>query len=571
MLGRGGMGAVYRARQLPLGRPVAIKVLTGIAEARPELGARFEREALALSRLDHPNCIGLLDYGITDEHRRYLVMPLLEGTELRAMMGTPMVPARAVALVRQILLGLEHAHRRGVVHRDLKPENVFVTVGDHGEEIVKLVDFGLAKLLEDTDDRQGLTRAGFVFGTPMYMSPEQAAGGLIDEGTDLYAAGVLLYELLCGKPPFDTQDVVMLLRQQMLAPVPPLPDAVPAELRRVVERLLEKDRGHRFADARLAREALERCPVRGVAAAPGLEHTSWVSTRPNSTSSTKGRVALGGAALAGATQPTRELPPLGAPLGKPSVFPLDRGTPPSLPSANFSTHASAARSNAPMRSNLRITLDMERPEPRTPARRGFAPAGVAALLVIAVLSWSSVLLPSADSSVGPVSMVGGVELPADPAAPPSPAPAAAPAAVPAGGVELPADAAAPSSPTPAAILPAPGSVTPTPAPPPSNDVTPAPASSSGAAPKAAVAKPPASSAKRSSPRTEPAARPERIADVRPTRPTPAPPRAPRPVETSGAALPGVDAPEPRGVLRAQRPARTTTDAASKASLLPRVS
>src|SRR5690606_11879656 len=132
LLGRGGMGAVYRARQLPLGRPVAIKVLAGVAAGRPEPGARFEREALAPSRLDHPHCIALLDYGLTDEHQRYLVMPLLEGTELRAMMGQPIAPARAVALVRQILLGLEHAHRRGVVHRDLKPENVFVTTGDHG-------------------------------------------------------------------------------------------------------------------------------------------------------------------------------------------------------------------------------------------------------------------------------------------------------------------------------------------------------------------------------------------------------------------------------------------------------
>lgn len=268
LLGRGGMGAVYRARQRPLGRPVAIKVLTSIAESRPDLVERFEREALAIARLDHPHCIALLDYGVTDEGHRFLVMPLLQGTELRARLGAPLGQRTAVELIGQLLSALEHAHRRGVVHRDLKPENVFVVHGDDGRDVVKLVDFGLAKLLGEHNERPPLTQAGYVFGTPRYMSPEQAAGEAVDEGTDLYAAGVILYELLAGHPPFEACDVVMLLRQQMLAPAPPLPDHVSTELRSVVRRLLEKDRSLRFESAQAAREALERCVLTDGTQAP---------------------------------------------------------------------------------------------------------------------------------------------------------------------------------------------------------------------------------------------------------------------------------------------------------------
>jgi tetratricopeptide (TPR) repeat protein len=165
--------------------------------------------------------------------------------------------SRAVDFTIQILRGLEHAHAQGVIHRDLKPENVFVTYDHDGRELLKLVDFGLAKLVSGEGADDGMTRAGMVFGTPRYMSPEQGAGGQIDERTDVYATGVILYEMLSGRTPFDSDDVVDLIRQHITAPVPPLPEHIPASLRDVVERMLAKSRDVRYPDAASARAALE--------------------------------------------------------------------------------------------------------------------------------------------------------------------------------------------------------------------------------------------------------------------------------------------------------------------------
>ncbi|HVI04388.1 MAG TPA: serine/threonine-protein kinase, partial [Enhygromyxa sp.] len=258
LLGQGGMGAVFRGRHLGLARDVAIKVL------RPELGRsdasskRFDREAHSVSRLDHPNCVRVFDFGTTQGGIKYLVMELLAGAELEASLGQPWAPARAVDTIVQILEGLEHAHHFGIVHRDLKPENVFVTRDFRGREIVKLVDFGIAKLIDEDGAREQLTRAGMVFGTPRYMSPEQASGGKLDERTDLYAAGLILYEMLAGKPPFTADEASILLRQHILAPPPALPASVPAPLAAVVFKLLEKSRNDRHASAREVIDPLAR-------------------------------------------------------------------------------------------------------------------------------------------------------------------------------------------------------------------------------------------------------------------------------------------------------------------------
>jgi serine/threonine protein kinase len=268
LLGRGGMGAVFKGYHLNLQRAVAIKVLHPEVGRDAGMSARFTREGQSVSRLDHPNCVRVSDFGTTEGGVRYLVMELLAGEELQASLGQPWAAARAIDVAMQILEGLDHAHQRGVVHRDLKPENVFMTVDHRGKSLVKLVDFGIAKLLDADASAAPLTREGMIFGTPRYMSPEQATGGKLDARTDLYAVGLLLYQMLAGHPPFRSDDAGALLRMHILAPPPELPSSVPPALAAVVMKLLEKSRNDRPASAREAIEALEQ--VRGSSASAAV-------------------------------------------------------------------------------------------------------------------------------------------------------------------------------------------------------------------------------------------------------------------------------------------------------------
>jgi hypothetical protein len=183
-------------------------------------------------------------------------MPLLEGVELRDLIGAPMDPARVVAVVGQLLSALEHAHAHGIVHRDLKPENVFVIREPDGAEVIQLVDFGLAKVAEGGASRRALTHFGQIIGTPAYKSPQQCRGEVCDARTDLYAVGVILYELLSGRLPFDADDPITLLTLQLTATPPPLPDQVAPGLRTLVDGLLAKDRNARIPDAGTAGRAL---------------------------------------------------------------------------------------------------------------------------------------------------------------------------------------------------------------------------------------------------------------------------------------------------------------------------
>ena len=258
LIGEGGMGAVFRGRHVLLRRDVAIKVLHPDFARDSELVKRFDREAQSAARLNHPNCVQVTEFGSTDEGMKYLVMQLLEGTELQNVVDGPTPPERSVDLILQVLRGLEHAHGQGVVHRDLKPQNVFVTRDHEGREVLKLVDFGIAKIIGGDGALEQMTRAGMVFGTPQYMSPEQALGLEIDARADLYAAGVLLYQIVTGRLPFNSDDPVALIRMQVSTEPPPLPPSVPQELAAIIFRLLAKQKEQRYPDARTVRIALER-------------------------------------------------------------------------------------------------------------------------------------------------------------------------------------------------------------------------------------------------------------------------------------------------------------------------
>ena len=257
VLGIGGMGAVFKAEHVGLKRDVAIKVLHPQITANPEMARRFDREAQSGGRLDHPNCLHVTDFGTTSEGLKYLAMQILVGCELIDMLGVPVEPRRTAELILQITRGLEHAHAQGIIHRDLKPENVFVTFDHEGNELLKLVDFGIAKVVEGPDGETQLTKAGIVFGTPHYMSPEQAVGDPVDHRGDLYALGILMHAMLTSNVPFDADSVIDVMRQQVSEPPPPLPEGVPEPLRELATKLLHKDKEQRPQSATEVCAALE--------------------------------------------------------------------------------------------------------------------------------------------------------------------------------------------------------------------------------------------------------------------------------------------------------------------------
>jgi hypothetical protein len=225
-VGEGGMGRVYRATHRHMSRLFAIKVLFGEHAADQEMQARFAREAEAACRLRHPNVVSVTDFGATARGLFYLVMDWVEGLRLTDIIAreAPLGQHRIADITRQICLALSHAHEQGLVHRDLKSENIIVSQ-DNGRELVRLVDFGLAVVME-SDANARLTAEGTVYGTPAYMSPEQACGAKLDARTDLFSLGVLLYEMLSGTLPFSgpPMDIV---RQNMESDPPPIAERVP--------------------------------------------------------------------------------------------------------------------------------------------------------------------------------------------------------------------------------------------------------------------------------------------------------------------------------------------------------
>lgn len=254
LVGIGGMGSVYRCEHVGIGRPVAIKVLHADFIGNREASVRFQREAIASGRLEHPNIVGVSDFGLLDDGGCYLVMELLEGESLGDRLDRERIPWReAIDILRGVLRGLRHAHDRGVVHRDIKPDNVFLAVKD-GDPITKILDFGIAKLFAGGTDDPGATRAGITVGTPAYLSPEQAVGGEITPASDLYSTTVLLFEMLTGRPPFEDKDPLAMLGAHVGRPPPTLAEVAPElsfppELEKIIQQGLAKQAVERFTTA----------------------------------------------------------------------------------------------------------------------------------------------------------------------------------------------------------------------------------------------------------------------------------------------------------------------------------
>jgi eukaryotic-like serine/threonine-protein kinase len=263
VLGTGGMGKVYKAEHTGIGRMVAIKVLHSRLGGSKEAAQRFQREAIASGRLDHPNIVNVSDSGQLEDGSLYLVMEALEGEPLgNRLVRDKRIPwLEALQIIRGVLAGLQHAHDKGVVHRDIKPDNIFLAIKD-GELVIKILDFGIAKLYAGNADDPATTRAGLTVGTPAYLSPEQAVGGAITPATDLYSTSILLYEMLTGRPPFIDEDPLAMLTAHVSRDPPAFAEVasdlqVPPGLEAVLQHGLAKVSAERISSATEYAHALE--------------------------------------------------------------------------------------------------------------------------------------------------------------------------------------------------------------------------------------------------------------------------------------------------------------------------
>jgi eukaryotic-like serine/threonine-protein kinase len=252
-LSSGGMGTVYKATHLMLGKALAVKLIKADLPASSEVVRRFQREAKAASNLNHPNIVPAYDLGQTQDGTLYIAMEYINGPSLKdVIQAGPIDPARTIDLLKQVASALSLAHKHDIIHRDLKPQNIMISKDDNGREVAKLLDFGIAKTLDDSATQ--LTATGFSLGTPQYMSPEQAYGRPVDGRSDLYSLGIILYEMLVGEVPFsDPSTPAVLVKQMTEAPIPPAlkrPDRQTSpELAAIALRCLEKDPANRFQTA----------------------------------------------------------------------------------------------------------------------------------------------------------------------------------------------------------------------------------------------------------------------------------------------------------------------------------
>jgi serine/threonine protein kinase len=384
-LGAGAMGVVYAGRHLTLARPVAIKTLHPEIAEHGELVGRFEQEARAASAIGHPNIVEVYDLGTAGE-TRFMVMERLEGRNLAELLEAEgrLAPERAAAIVVQVLSALGAAHKRGIVHRDLKPENIFITSTDDQPEFVKLLDFGISKVLEAADPsiagagaESRATRYGVVLGTPLYMSPEQARGQTdIDHRADLWAVGCVLYEALCGQPPFDGDNYNQILGailEGRFAPPRERAPALPAGVEQVILKALAHDRERRPGSAAAMRAELSSALGMPATATP-LPTAAPVAAYETALSSALDRLESRASAQVDlpATPLDLAIPDVGAAEPGPAAAGADAFAPP--PEADKAALAPAITVRRPEPRPAALVESGPAPSPRrvgrAPARRG---------------------------------------------------------------------------------------------------------------------------------------------------------------------------------------------------------
>jgi serine/threonine protein kinase len=285
LMGEGAMGRIYRARHLALDRMIAIKVLHKHLGGEARVAKRFHREAKAASRLSHPNSVQILDFGRSGDGLLYIAMELLEGEDLQTIIDHdyPLSPKRIGSLLVPSLRAVEEAHRAGIVHRDFKPDNIIVFADRAGREHVKVCDFGIAKILDG--EGSSITVDGFVCGTPQYMAPEQARGDEIDHRVDVYAAGVVLYQMLAGVVPFGGDTALGIITRHLtdtpVAPHDRVPEmGVPLALELIVTKAMSKDPAARYQSAGEMADAIEEAVLSlGPDASERLGHGSFNAER----------------------------------------------------------------------------------------------------------------------------------------------------------------------------------------------------------------------------------------------------------------------------------------------------
>jgi serine/threonine-protein kinase len=347
LIARGGMGKVYRAEQSPLGRVCAVKVLNPAyaGEHDPEFHKRFFLEASIASKLTHPNTVTIFDYGRTEDEIYYMAMEYLDGHTLhRAIREATHFPEdRAAHIARQVCRALREAHSLGVIHRDLKPANIFLV--EHGDEtdFVKVLDFGLVKNVSGDGKGDELTQTGLFMGSPKYMAPEQIRGDKVDARTDIYALGIIIYEMLTGKVPFDRPNSVNILMAHVNEPPPPLRQMNPnvnvsPAIEDTLARCMAKDPDQRFRSMDEVLAALKRIGPSALTATISGISTGEYRSVSGSGSGPQVATPPGGRAISGTNavfvSPTGSDPgsipaPLGAPTDAPPARALLVSQPPS--------------------------------------------------------------------------------------------------------------------------------------------------------------------------------------------------------------------------------------------------